>query len=81
MVITYKWKNGILTHPETGTKVFYKPASESASQWISESKIVEFSTEPNANLLSVSYIVQEYVDGFECEVPIFKVRDTVYVLP
>lgn len=72
------WFNGT---PETGTKVIYKPASESASQGISESRIVEFSTEQNANLLSVSHIVQEYVDGFECEVPIFKVRDTVYVLP
>lgn len=72
------WLNGT---PETGTKVICKPSSESASQGISESKIIEFSTEQSANLLSASHIVQEYVDGLECEVPIFKVRDTIYVLP
>ena len=72
------WVNGT---PETGTKVICKPSSESASQGISESKIVEFSTEQSTNLFSESHIVQEYVDGFECEVPIFKVRDTVYALP
>ena len=71
------WLNGT---PETGTKVICKPSSESASQGISESKIIEFSTEQSVNLSSASHIVQEYVDGFECEVPIFKVRDTVYVL-
>ena len=71
------WLNGT---PETGTKVICKPSSESASQGISESKIIEFSTEQSVNLSSASHIVQEYVEGFECEVPIFKVRDTVYVL-
>ncbi len=72
------WLNGT---PETGTKVICKPSSESASQGINESKIFEFSTEQSANLLNVSHIVQEYVDGFECEVPILKVQDTIYVLP
>ncbi len=72
------WINGT---PENGTKVIYKPTSESASQGISESKIDIFSAELSTNQLSASHIVQEYIEGSECEVPIFKVGDTVYVLP
>ena len=72
------WLNGT---PENGTKVICKPSSESASQGVSESKIVTFLAEQSTNLLSTSHIVQEYIEGSECEVPIFKVGDTVHVLP
>lgn len=35
----------------------------------------------NCRLLGTSYIVQEYIEGFECEVPVFKVGNAVYVFP
>ena len=72
------WVNGA---PKNGTKVICKPASESASQGIAESKIVTASPELNSRLLGTSHIVQEYIEGFECEVPVFKVGNTVYVFP
>lgn len=72
------WINGA---PKNGTKVICKPASESASQGINESKIITASPELNTRLLGTSYIVQEYVEGFECEVPVFKVGNAVYVFP
>lgn len=72
------WINGA---PQNGTKVICKPASESASQGINESKIITASPELNHRLLGTNYIVQEYIEGFECEVPVFKVGNTVYVFP
>lgn len=72
------WING---SPENGTKVICKPSSESASQGVNESKIITFSAELSTNLLSTSHIVQEYIEGSECEVPIFKAGDTVHVFP
>lgn len=72
------WINGL---PENGTKLICKPSSESASQGISETKIINFST-AQKNLKSYNnHIFQEYIDGFECEVPILKVKNDVYVLP
>lgn len=67
--------------PPDGTQVICKPCSESASQGIDESKIVVAT--PNLhNLLSgARYIVQEYIDGIECEVPILKTGNTISVLP
>lgn len=70
------WMNG---SPENGTKVICKPTSESASQGISESKIITVSPELSTNLLGSRYIVQEYIEGFECEVPIFKVGNNIHV--
>ena len=72
------WINGV---PQKGTKVICKPAAESASQGINESKIITASPELNSKLLGTSYIVQEYIEGFECEVPVFKAGDTVHVFP
>lgn len=72
------WINGA---PLNGTKVICKPASESASQGINESKIITATPELNSRLLGTSYIVQEYVEGFECEVPVFKVGNAIYVFP
>lgn len=67
--------------PEDGTKVICKPASESASQGINESKIITVSPKLDSNLLGTSHIVQEYIEGSECEVPVFKVGNTVHVFP
>lgn len=72
------WINGA---PKDGTKVICKPASESASQGISESMILTTSAEMGSRLLGASYIVQEYIEGSECEVPVFKIGEAVYVFP
>ena len=72
------WMNG---SPENGTKVICKPTSESASQGISESKIITVSPELSTNLLGSRYIVQEYIEGFEFEVQIFKVGNNIHVFP
>lgn len=72
------WVNGA---PEDGTKVICKPASESASQGINESMIATVSSELEGKLSGSSYIVQEYIEGFECEVPVFKAGNTVHVYP
>lgn len=72
------WINGT---PADGTKVICKPVSESASQGINESMIFAASTKMCSHLLGASYIVQEYIEGSECEVPVFKVGEAVYVFP
>lgn len=72
------WINGT---PENGTMVICKPASESASQGIKESQIITATPELSANLSGENYIVQEYIEGSECEVPVFKVGNTVIVFP
>lgn len=75
---TGKWING---KPPTGAKVICKPCSESASQGVNEAGIVLATSELNKRFLGTSYIVQEYIDGPECEVPIFKTGNSVHVLP
>ena len=72
------WANGM---PEKGIKVICKPASESASQGINETKILTTSGEQSTFLLKSDHIVQEYIDGMECEVPIFKVGERIIVFP
>ena len=72
------WINGL---PENGTKVICKPAYESASQGISESKIITVTPELKSNILGTNHIIQEYIEGYECEVPVFKVGNTVHVFP
>lgn len=72
------WINGA---PKDGTKVICKPTSESASQGINESKITTVSSKLESKLSGSSYIVQEYIEGFECEVPVFKAGNAIHVLP
>lgn len=72
------WLNG---EPDKGTKVICKPASASASQGVDESKITIVTSELEIKLMDYSYIVQEYIEGFECEVPVFKAGNTVHVFP
>ncbi len=73
-----KWLNG---SPAYGKRVICKPSSESASQGIDASMVTQYSSETKRILTNKNYIVQEYIEGYECEVPIFKVADAVYVFP
>lgn len=65
--------------PPTGTHVICKPSSESASQGITEDRIFIASPE-KFDQLTGEYIIQEYIDGIECEVPVIKTRDKINVL-
>ena len=67
--------------PIDGTNVICKPNSESASQGVDQSKIFHASSSAFSKLYGHEYIVQEYIEGAECEVPIFKCGNSVMVFP
>ena len=72
------WVNGFPSHK---IQVICKPCSESASQGISESNIFYASLEKFKRFHGTSCIVQEYINGEECEVPVFKIGNSIEVLP
>lgn len=73
-----EWENGA---PPDGIQVICKPVSESASQGITQAGIFKASLSMFRKLRGTHYIVQEYIEGAECEVPLFKVGDSITVLP
>ena len=73
--------NWFNTAPPDGMQVICKPCSESASQGISESGIFYASPDKFKKFAGTSCIVQEYIDGEECEVPIFKMGTSIEILP
>lgn len=66
--------------PPDGTRVICKPCSESASQGINDSGIVLASANSFSKLAKANYIVQEYIEGEECEVPMLKVGNSIKAL-
>lgn len=78
LTATGTWVNGA---PPNGIKVICKPCSESASQGITEEGIVITSQDLPNRFIGNDVIVQEYIDGLECEVPVFKIGNTISVLP
>lgn len=67
--------------PPVGTLVICKPAAESASQGVNETGIFISSTSAYEKYRGAQYIVQEFIDGDECEVPIIKCGDEVISFP
>lgn len=67
--------------PKEGVAVICKPSSESASQGITNNSIFTASDSNFKALKSENYIVQSYIEGEECEVPVFKYNNSVHVLP
>lgn len=67
--------------PVFNTRIICKPCSESASQGINETKIFSIPESGFENNLSPNSIVQEYISGEECEVPVFKIGNRVISLP
>lgn len=67
--------------PPVGTQVICKPCSESASQGVDETGIFPVTADGFQRFKGTQCLVQEYIDGAECEVPIFKIGDTINVLP
>lgn len=72
---TGTWANG---SPPDGITIIYKPCSDSASQGVTEGGIRP-AAEVMACCKGAPYIAQEYIDGEECEVPVFKVGNKVTV--
>lgn len=71
--------------PPDDTKVIVKLIAASASQGISMSSIGSIHELKNklptiASLYDSDLILQEYIDGFECEVPIFKYKSKIIPL-
>lgn len=71
------WLKGM---PTDGTHVICKPCSESASQGVSTEGVFLASQNMFKRLNGIHCIVQEYIDGEECEVPVFKVGNKINVL-
>lgn len=66
--------------PTDGIQVICKPCAESASQGVNENGIFTSASHIFKRYTGTSCIVQEYINGPECEVPVFKIGDTVKVL-
>ncbi len=71
--------------PNQQQVLLVKPASESASQGINEKSIITLAEFSNCQLdglvnqFSNGVIFQEYISGYECEVPVFKIQDEIIV--
>jgi len=59
--------------------IICKPKDSSASQGITENNIIPFSN--ISQELSKDYFIQEYIDGYECEVPIFSSSGQCFAMP
>lgn len=66
--------------PADKTNVICKPAAGSASQGVTDAGIFSASQSMFKRLKGASYIVQEYIDGSECEVPVFSYGNTIKAL-
>lgn len=75
----------LINHTQDGSlfcdTVIAKPCSESASQGISGNNIIKYSYEAIKTYEGKDYVLQEYIDGIECEVPIIAFPDNVIALP
>ena len=72
------WVNGA---PINGIQVICKPCSESASQGVTEASIFNTASAEYNRFSGKTYIVQEFIEGEECEVPVFKIGNLIEVLP
>lgn len=70
---------GLLGHLPDTAKVICKPNNESASQGIDNSSIVQL--KEAISKYSSNILIQEYIDGYECEVPIFCTDDQCFAMP
>ena len=66
--------------PPDGSQVICKPCSESASQGVNETGIFSAVCGAFERYRGSQCIIQEYIDGEECEVPVFKVKNTIKAL-
>ena len=74
---THGWENG---SPPNGTQIICKPCAESASQGVSSAGVVIVPDEQWTPAGGKDCLVQEYIDGAECEVPVFKLKDQILVM-
>lgn len=69
----------LIDHLSLSSKIICKPNDGSASQGISAESIM--SLEDASHKCNGDYLIQEYIDGYECEVPIFCVSDQCLAMP
>lgn len=60
-------------------KVICKPNCESASQGVEDNSIILLKEAAHQNRNDT--LIQEYIDGYECEVPVFSVNNHCWALP
>jgi len=77
--ISGRYVNDLIDQIPLSSMIIYKPNDGSASQGISAENIMSLSDA--LHKCNGNYIIQEYIDGYECEVPIFCVRDQCFVMP
>jgi D-alanine-D-alanine ligase len=71
--------NDLIKHISQDTMVICKPNYGSASQSVNMDSIV--SLKEAAAKSNGSILIQEYIDGYECEVPVFSFQDQCFVMP
>jgi D-alanine-D-alanine ligase len=69
----------LVNHLSLSSMVICKPSDGSASQGVSEKSIVSLAGV--SYKCSEGYLIQEYIDGYECEVPIFCTAGQCLVMP
>ena len=73
LLINGDWAGG--ESPAYGTRIICKPCSESASQGIDYSNVFYYTTEHQLDRYKdTSCLIQEYIDGEECEVPVLAIN-------
>ncbi|MCR5012732.1 MAG: ATP-grasp domain-containing protein [Lachnospiraceae bacterium] len=73
---TGQWIDGSPTNDKI---VIFKPCNESASQGITSNNIIKYSDQEIRK--GDTSLVQEYISGYECEVPIIEIDHSLYTLP
>lgn len=72
-------KNELLNKLEESALVICKPNNESASQGVNHNSIMKLLAIPEC--IDDGLLIQEFIDGYECEVPIFCNRGKCFALP
>ena len=65
--------------PHINTQIIVKPCSESASQGVNEKCII--ASRDIGKYIHKNSIVQEFINGIECEVPVFKIGQKIQAFP
>jgi len=72
-------KKDLVDKLKKSTMVICKPNNESASQGVDHNSIMELSAVPEC--IAGGLLIQEFIDGYECEVPILCSNGKCFALP
>jgi len=71
--------NDLIKHISQNTMVICKPNYGSASQGVNTDSIIPLKEVTSIN--NDSILIQEYIDGYECEVPLFNSQGQCFAMP